>query len=152
MCSSTVSLHQPCALSAVSASDAAASTMMRPQRFHHPPAASAHSCTLCNLPAPLSTLMHHLRLPHTSLSVALSDTVPLPSDEVIPAELCCIAGVAGDQRYTGKRPPEFPPSMVKLSSDSHQDRLVLKLALVSNNSFTAGQCSVSDTPILCGFT
>jgi hypothetical protein len=44
--------------------------------------------------------------------------------------------------------PSFRPSMVKFSSNSHQDRLVLKLALVSNTSITAGQCSVSDIPIL----
>ena len=141
-CSPTVPLHQPCALSAVSTFDAAASTMMRFHRFHHPPTASVRSCMPCNPPAPLNTLMHHLHLHRTSWSVALAaDMVSSPSDEVIPAELCCIAN---DQRYTGKHLPEFPPSMVKFSSNSYQDRLGLKLALVSNNSITAGQCSVSD--------
>ncbi|KAJ8593209.1 hypothetical protein M405DRAFT_811406, partial [Rhizopogon salebrosus TDB-379] len=63
--------------------------------------------------------MHHLHLHRTSSSwsVTHSDTVPSPFDEVIPAKLCCIAS---DQRYTGKHPPEFPPSTVKFSSNSHQ--------------------------------
>ncbi|KAJ8597079.1 hypothetical protein M405DRAFT_11437 [Rhizopogon salebrosus TDB-379] len=111
-----LSLHQPCALSAVSTSDAAASAMMRPQRFHHPPTASVHSCMPCNAPALLSTLMQHLHLHRTSWSVTLFDTVPSPSHEDIPAELCCIAN---DQRYTGKHPPEFLPSMVKFFSNNH---------------------------------
>ena len=140
--SPTVPLHQPCALSVVSTSDAAASTMMRLHRFHHPPTASMRSCMPCKPHAPLNTLMHHLHLHRTSWSVALTDTVSSPSDEVIPAELLCC--IANDQRYTDKHPPEFPPSMVMFSSHNHQDRHVLKLALVSNNSITAGQCSVSD--------
>jgi eukaryotic translation initiation factor 2C len=68
-------------------------------------------------------------------------------DEVIPAELCRIAG---DQRYTRKLPPEFSPSMVKFSSKSPQDRLALISAGI-NNSITADQRSVSDMPTLGGF-
>ncbi|KAJ8592794.1 hypothetical protein M405DRAFT_859423 [Rhizopogon salebrosus TDB-379] len=61
-------------------------------------------------------------------------------DEVIPAELCRIAG---DQRYTRKLPPEFSPSMVKFSSKSPQDRLALISAGI-NNSITADQRSALD--------
>jgi eukaryotic translation initiation factor 2C len=68
-------------------------------------------------------------------------------DEVIPTELCCIAG---DQRYTRKLPPEFLPSMVKFSSKSPQDPLALISAGI-NNSITADQHSVSDTPTLGWF-
>ncbi|KAJ8592792.1 hypothetical protein M405DRAFT_722309, partial [Rhizopogon salebrosus TDB-379] len=54
---------------------------------------------------------------------------------VIPTELCRIAG---DQRYTCKLPPEFSPSMVKISSKSPQDRLAL-ISTGINNSITADQ-------------
>ncbi|KAJ8580337.1 hypothetical protein M405DRAFT_938786 [Rhizopogon salebrosus TDB-379] len=73
-------------------------------------------------PMLISALFHALRpacsshapsssSPALSWSVTLFDTVPSPSDEVIPAELC---RTASDQRYTtGKHRPEFPSSVVK---------------------------------------
>ncbi|KAJ8595719.1 hypothetical protein M405DRAFT_837637 [Rhizopogon salebrosus TDB-379] len=83
-----------------------------------PPSRSLLSALLCTI----------FIFPAPSWSVTLFDTVPSPSDKVIPAELCRIAS---NRRYTGKHPPEFPPSTVKFPSNSHQDHLVLKLVLVS---------------------
>ena len=71
-------------------------------------------------------------------------------DVITPAKLCRIS--ASDQQYTCKLPAKFSPSMVKFSSENHQDCLALISAgLITQSLLSGDQCLVSSkTPIFRG--